>query len=1084
MESAPGKLTGLLREIAERLKRAAGADIVSLHLFEEEHDRYYAPVIVGVPETGLAESLDDMRDQLARYRADAAQGKAPSELNVTQYGSNVWLTVSRRTLVAADAQAEVDSSFIRRHQVVSVVGLPLLAGRSLLGLLYLDFQEPSRSPDAVQLAELEKLAGEAAEAIRAALAASEREALAALGRLAARLARTGSGDVATGLVELVRSAPIEAAAIYEVAATGQLALLTAQGLSEPPSLVPVPPESSRWEAALWPAVAPTAAGLQPAGYFALASGDQVHGCLLLLSDDPLARVRMAPGTLRLLKTGADLLAGALAGHRLLEGLADANRVLGALSRMTSAMLQPGSDRRQVLEALVRHLTDPEVPEFDFELASVFLLEDVDEGLAVRMAAGSEPLEQQRGLAPDDVLGFVARGWQPVVVGAVGSTELVVGYEPGQVRASQVPAIRADGTVVATVPVCLVTPKGSLAEPPFTLAGEIFEAKAHGELNRIFVPFGMDAGARATGVLEVSERRRGDRALDRMRVEAVRAAAAQVAVAVETARLYEEARRHAEQLQVSAEITSAIASSIDLEQTLRLVARNLVRLADASVCQIALYEEDGSGWYGAAASAQEDEWRHERGERSEASFLFEVLERRSPLLIEDTAGSQLVGADYVARYGVHSLLALPLLADGQAIGAAVLGHGAESRAFNPREVELAQGVALQAAVAIKNARLHARAEEERHLQKEFVLVGFGQWGQKAYGHLLTLKQFFNFKTHVVQADVPGAREALAEKVEQVQANGDAFYWDSPTASARDQLERELEGSSYVVTYIATPAATHLQTLARYYDLSDVVVIEKPLGDSPEAYRHFLDTVSGGVQVVAADHYYFKLEVRLLELLLTEERTLRAFLESVEEIQLEILEEKPLTGAAADIGIVADMIPHAFAIISLLTPIQAIRLDPLTPLQIGRQDPLQGERESFARVNATFPYQGRSVRLLIDVGKGIEDQKWIKLTGERPLSGRPSFYKFDFGRGEAVDGTQSNVRAALRRIRQPGVPDNAHLTMLRHVIQKRHPAVGILSIREALRSNQRILELQAMSDELLKRREWTTYTQGNRPDFTAG
>jgi hypothetical protein len=120
-------------------------------------------------------------------------------------------------------------------------------------------------------------------------------------------------------------------------------------------------------------------------------------------------------------------------------------------------------------------------------------------------------------------------------------------------------------------------------------------------------------------------------------------------------------------------------------------------------------------------------------------------------------------------------------------------------------------------------------------------------------------------------------------------------------------------------------------------------------------------------------------------------------------------------------------------------------------------------------------------LIDVGKGIEDQKWIKLTGDRPLSGRPSFYKFDFGRGEAVDGTQSNVRAALRRIRQPGVPDNAHLTMLRHVIQKRHPAVGILSIREAIRSNQKILELQALADDLLKRGEWATYTQGSRPAF---
>ena len=78
------------------------------------------------------------------------------------------------------------------------------------------------------------------------------------------------------------------------------------------------------------------------------------------------------------------------------------------------------------------------------------------------------------------------------------------------------------------------------------------------------------------------------------------------------------------------------------------------------------------------------------------------------------------------------------------------------------MQRAQGLALQAAVAIKNARLHALAEEERHLQKDFVLIGFGQWGQKAYQHLLTLKQFFNFRTHVVEHDAPGARERLARQ----------------------------------------------------------------------------------------------------------------------------------------------------------------------------------------------------------------------------------------------------------------------------------------------------------------------------------
>ena len=236
----------------------------------------------------------------------------------------------------------------------------------------------------------------------------------------------------------------------------------------------------------------------------------------------------------------------------------------------------------------------------------------------------------------------------------------------------------------------------------------------------------------------------------------------------------------------------------------------------------------------------------------------------------------------------------------------------------------------------------------------------------------------------------------------------FYWDSPSEPAHEQLERELESSSYVITYIATPAATHLPTLKAYYDLSDVVLIEKPLGAPPEEYREFLDTAPGGVEIVAADHYYFKLEVRLLQMLLTEERTLRTFLDSVEEIRIEILEEQPLTGAAADIGVIADLIPHAFAIISLLTPIDRIELDATSPLMLGKHEGFTGQRESYARVNSTFPYHGRSVRLVIDVGKGADNAKWIKLSGERRATGRSPSYKFDFGtrrgdRRHAGDGS---------------------------------------------------------------------------------
>ncbi|HEY0782790.1 MAG TPA: GAF domain-containing protein, partial [Thermoanaerobaculia bacterium] len=637
---------------------------------------------------------------------------------------------------------------------------------------------------------------------------------------------------------------------------------------------------------------------------------------------------------------------------------------------------------------------------DFQFASLYLLAArPDDAIAVWMASGAATTERidstlaadgggasrrvrvprwaqdtERLLAPDDVLVRVARSRQVVVVGgtsaeAAPAEELIVGPIPEARTVVTVPAVRSGGEKVAEVPAWLIGEPSLAFAPaagdgggtPFTLAGELFESSGHGELLRIFLPFGFDPEGLATGVLEVGYHRSSGRRPDWGQVEALRSAAAQVAVAVETARLYEEARQHAQQLELSADISRAIASSIDLDQTLRLVAGNLVRVVGASLCQIALYEEDGEGWYGAAASDLEDEWRRMRGDRPEHSFLFAVMDGREPLTIEDTASSDLVSPRYRDTFGVRSLLALPLLADGEPIGAAILAQRESARTFTDDERRIVGGLAHQAAVAIKNARLHAQAEEERHIQKDFILIGLGMWGYKAYQHLQTLKQFFNFRLHVVEQDLPGARERLAAREQEVVGNGDGFIWDSPGSPAIQQLSRELEPSCYVITYIATPAATHLETLERYHPLSNVVLIEKPLGSPPEAYREFLDQAPPTAEIVAADHYYFKLEVRLLQSLLREERTLRDFLDSVTEICIEILEEQPLTGAAADIGVVADLVPHAFAIISLFTAIDRIELDTDRPLRIGRHHGLQGSRESYARLSGSFPHRGRSVRL---------------------------------------------------------------------------------------------------------------------------
>jgi GAF domain-containing protein len=617
---------------------------------------------------------------------------------------------------------------------------------------------------------------------------------------------------------------------------------------------------------------------------------------------------------------------------------------------------------------------------------------------------------------------------------------------------------------------------------FTLNAGLFERFGHTSLVRVFVPFGTDeTGERATGVLEAGFHVAREKRLERVQIEALRACAATIAVAVENARLYEDVTRRARELEIVNEVSRAIATSIDLEQTLSLISRNISRAVDASICLIALLDEDGSAWHGAAASDQEDVWRQRRVERPEPSIVFDVTDRGKPLVVEDAEHHPLV-SQYVARlFGIRSLVALPLMTGDVPLGAVILGERHKQRVFTPEEVERASGLVGQAAIAIKNARLHAREEEEHHIQKDFVLVGFGQWGQKAYRHLVLLKNFFNVRIHVVEAMFPGRRESLAEFEQQVLANGDAFHWGDPDTPAREELASELEPSCYVITYIATPAESHLPMLKVFYDLSDVVLIEKPLGASPEEYREFLDSTDGSVQIVAADHYWFKLEVRLLELLLTEERNLRAFLDEIEEVEIEILEEQPPSGAGAEIGMIADLVPHAFAVLSLLTPLERVKPADNLPLQIGCYQPKASEHETYARLNGSFEHRGRQVRVVIDVGKGVTNAKWIKLTGQRRGSGRRPFYKFDFGKGEAIDGTQSTLRAASRPIRQPGVPDNAHLAMLKHVIEKKNPAVGILSIREAIRLNARIQELERQAQELLAAGKWSPYEQGQRPAF---
>jgi GAF domain-containing protein len=572
VEASSG-LAAVLRGVIADFQHASGADIVSIFLFEDSTGTYYAPFAAGQPQESLLDSLTDMREQLARYRSDEKQGKVPDQLGVHQYGSTVWLTVTRQRLVARNAPAEIDSTFIRRYQVQSTVGLPLQVGDRFLGLIYLNYRNNEKAPDDNRLRELERRAATAAGLIQGALEAAERAALDGLSRLTTLLtapvgdARTDAKELrrllSIALADLLMASNLDGAAIYQFGhQRSHLELVTAHLRTAAPTRVDRGDASAPWEAAIVKTVGAATADsdLHPVATYALGQPDDPHGYLVLLSRDRLATVRRAPSTDEMLRAGAQLIGGALASQRLIADLENSNRLLSALGDMTAAMLKPGASRHQVIDAVVGHLTDSDVPEFDFNFATVYLLEERDDSATVvRMAAGAvtaehkssrwSTTEEDRVLADEDVLVYVARSWQPVLVGPLPSndhSDVISGGVPVAATWTEVPVVYSNGMVKGQVLACLIGEKArSLdGEVPFTLAGEVFERGGHKDLVRIFVPFGRDQSQRATGVLEVGYHRADQRRPDWGQIEALRAAAGQLAVAVETARLYEEAQRHA------------------------------------------------------------------------------------------------------------------------------------------------------------------------------------------------------------------------------------------------------------------------------------------------------------------------------------------------------------------------------------------------------------------------------------------------------------------------------------------------------------------------------------------------------------
>ncbi|HZP56364.1 MAG TPA: GAF domain-containing protein [Dehalococcoidia bacterium] len=204
---------------------------------------------------------------------------------------------------------------------------------------------------------------------------------------------------------------------------------------------------------------------------------------------------------------------------------------------------------------------------------------------------------------------------------------------------------------------------------------------------------------------------------------------QAAIAIENARLFEQAEARTRELQALLEVSHTVAGTLELSTLFDLVLEQLHVVADYSGASILTLDGDelvirGSAGLGRDAAGA-------RFPLPSAGAVWEAMKRREPVLIRDMRGDEPYAIAYRAAVGplfqttfsyVRSWLAVPVALQDRVIGMMTMSRD-EPDFFSERHVRLASAIADQAAVAIENARLYERTqiaaaiEERQRLARE-------------------------------------------------------------------------------------------------------------------------------------------------------------------------------------------------------------------------------------------------------------------------------------------------------------------------------------------------------------------------------
>ena len=241
------------------------------------------------------------------------------------------------------------------------------------------------------------------------------------------------------------------------------------------------------------------------------------------------------------------------------------------------------------------------------------------------------------------------------------------------------------------------------------------------ISELAVPF--DIAGEGRGVLNVDSDR--PNAFDENDEQLLRDLAIQASNVIRNTWLYEQIRIKARWFEALFHVGQTIASTLNLDDALKVITRQACELMGAKMCSLWLLDETRE-WLDLRASHGAGRAYIKKPRLSVAeSALGAVVRRKKPLQVDNVQiSSRYQNIEVARKEELVSLLSVPLLFQGESIGALSV-YTAEQHSFSNEEVRVLAALAQLSGIAIEKARLYERIVDiEEQLRNNEKLSALG------------------------------------------------------------------------------------------------------------------------------------------------------------------------------------------------------------------------------------------------------------------------------------------------------------------------------------------------------------------------